>query len=268
MVLGRRRRSYSGSRRRVRRRVTRIRRRLGRLSLYRRYRRYGIYRALRMPMGMFPARKTVSLRYVENFTLNAGNGSTASYVFRVNGAYDPNYSSTGHQPMFFDTYSAIYGSYKVCMASITFICTDNHIVNVGVPDIASGTTTGATQYYAANERACRMFILRDNEVNDYTTMLNTMIEEGNKNFVWRFAPQNTSMGMSKLRLRCWPHKQLNLSYNDNTLNAATNSNPASEAYFICGIDSMPGTNPDNMNFQAIVTYKITFFDLKKNQSEQ
>lgn len=226
-------------------------------------RRLPYYKTLKLPLGMFPSRKQVVLRYVEDFTLNPGSASVATYIFRANSLFDPNYTSTGHQPMFFDTYASIYAGYKVRHSTITFICTDNHIVNA--VQTASGTTTG--QYYAANERAVRMFILRDASVNDYTSSLNTMIEEGNRNFTWKYAPQTTSMAMSKLRLRCWPHKQLNLSFNDNVLNAGTGENPSANAYFICGVDSLAGANADSMNFQVIITYHATFFDLKKNQSE-
>lgn len=256
--------------RRIRRSVRRPygrRRYGGRLQLYRR-RRMGLYRRLRMPMGMFPSVKNVNLRYVEEFTLNPGNASTAAYVFRVNNLYDPNYTGTGHQPMFFDTYAAIYQSYKVKMASITFIAIDNHITNTAVNNAVSGTTTTASQYYAANERAVRMFILRENEVNDYTTSLNTLIEEGNKNLTWRFVPQTTSSSMQKLRLRCWPHKQLNYAYKDDSLAAPVTGGPINQCYFICGVDSMPGTNADNMTFQVIITYRAQFYNLKKNQSEQ
>lgn len=220
-----------------------------------------------MPIGHFSSRKTVTLRYVEDFTLNPGSNDTSVYVFRANSIFDPNYTGTGHQPMYADFYAAIYQYYKVSMATITFICTDNHIVNVATPDIVSGTSTGASQYYAGNERAVRMFILRDNEVADYPTKLSTLIEEGNRNMVWRYAPQNTSSAMQKLRLRCWPHRQLNTSFNDATLQAPTGGNPTTEAYFICGVDSFAGSNADSMDFQVIITYKVTFFDLKKNQTE-
>jgi len=254
-----------GRRKRVVRR--RFRKYAGTLSLYRRRANKYLYRRLRMPIGMFSPTKTVMLRYVESFTLNPGTDSVSTYVFRAGSLYDPNYTSTGHQPMYFDTYASIYSYYRVRMATISFVAIDNKVVNTAVNNQVSGTTTTTSQYYAANERGCRMFIIRDVEVNDYPTMLNTLIEEGNRNLKWKYAPQNTSSGMHKLRMRCWPHKQHNLSYNDDALGSPVTDNPSAATYFICGVDSMPGTNADSMTYQVIITYKATFFDLKKNQTE-
>lgn len=233
----------------------------------RRYRQRYRYRRRKPAIGAFPSRKNVVLRYVDDFTLNAGNASTAVRVFKVNSLFDPDDSVGGHQPMYFDQYKLIYSGYKVNYATITFICTDNHVVNTATTFNINGTTTSNPQYYALNERACRMFILRDKDNNDFTTALNTLIEEGNRNLKWRFAPQTTAGGMQKLRMRCWPHKQLQLSYNDNDLQAGTGADPTKLCYFICGIDGMPGSNPDSMNFQIIITYHCTFFNPIANQAQ-
>lgn len=234
---------------------------------YRQRYRSGRSRFRRHIIGAFPSKKNVVLRYVQDFTLNAGDASTASKVFKVNSLFDPDASVGGHQPMYFDQYKLIYAKYKVNYASITFICTDNKIVNTSTTFNVDGTTTNNPQYYSLNERAVRMFILREENDNDYPTSMNTLIEEGNRNMVWKFAPQNTSAAMQKLKLRCWPHKQLQLSYNDDKLQALTSADPESLAYFICGIDGMPGSNPDSMYFQVIITYHCTFFNPIVNQSQ-
>lgn len=226
----------------------------------------------KLAIGGFPTSKKVVLRYVEDFTLNAGNASSAAYVFKFNSLFDPNHTGTGHQPMFHDNYSSLYKYYRVDYATITFMCIDNHVVNTAVGNAVNGTSTTVSQYYAANERAVRMFIIKDFEVNDYPTKLNTLIEEGSKSCVFKYAPQNTSMAMSKLRLSGSPSKVLNVSYKDDTLrgltgDSGTGTDPASLAYFICGIDSMPGSNADSMNFQAILTFRVTYLDFKFNQSE-
>jgi len=153
-------------------------------------------RVPRLRIGAFPNTKTLNLRYVENFTLNPGVLGSSVNVFSMNGLFDPNISGTGHQPMFFDNYMAIYGQYRVNRAYITFIACDTHIVNQ--IQTASGGTVG--QYYAANERAVRMFIVKDQEQTDYSSSLNTLIEEGNTNMAWRYAPQTTSLTMPKLHM--------------------------------------------------------------------
>jgi len=218
-------------------------------------------------LAAFPPRKTVALRYVDTVSIDGGVSSTGVYEFRANSIFDPDYTSTGHQPMFRDTYSAIYSQYKVNYATITLIACSSKIVNVVAPQTVDGTTIVNQQYYNDGERSCRMFILNSEQANDYPTNFNNMVEEGNTNLKWRFVPQNTSLAMPMLRQRCTPHKLLNCSYNDGGLSAGSGSNPSLEAYFVCGVQDLGGTNPDSMKFQVIITYNVTFFDLIKNQSQ-
>lgn len=59
----------------------------------------------------------VKLNYVQNIIINPGV-AIGSYVFRGNSLYDPDYTGGGHQPMYFDEYSAIYNKYRVLGCSI------------------------------------------------------------------------------------------------------------------------------------------------------
>lgn len=221
----------------------------------------------RLPIGGFPSRRTTVLRYVEDFSLDPGNATNAVQVFSSNNLYDPNYSGGGHQPMYFDNYAQLYSKYKVNSATITFICLSNHIVNTSTESVTSGTSSGTNQFFAANERAARMFILMDNSPTDYPTKLDTLIEEGNPKLRWKYAPQNTSGRMHKVVQRCIPHKLLNLSFKDDTLSALTGAGPSNQIYFICGVDSMPNANADAMRYQVIITYNVTFFDFIQNQTQ-
>jgi len=68
----------------------------------------------------FPSRMTFTHRYVDNFTLASTLGSLDYHVFRMNGMYDPDFTSTGHQPIFFDQLTPIYEHWTVIGAKITF----------------------------------------------------------------------------------------------------------------------------------------------------
>jgi hypothetical protein len=46
-------------------------------------------------------------------------GGAVGYVFSANGIYDPNVTSTGHQPMGFDQLMALYEQYYVVSSTIT-----------------------------------------------------------------------------------------------------------------------------------------------------
>lgn len=65
----------------------------------------------------FPPRMRVKLVYEELFMITPGL-SYGSYVFRGNSLFDPNHTSTGHQPRFYDQYTAVYGKYKVYSSSL------------------------------------------------------------------------------------------------------------------------------------------------------
>lgn len=52
--------------------------------------------------------RKVTMIYHERFSLNPAVASLASYVFRANSCYDPNYTGTGHQPRGFDQLMALY----------------------------------------------------------------------------------------------------------------------------------------------------------------
>lgn len=264
MAYRRRKRSSTAYKAR-RKRYRYDRRRRGRMVAKRTSRGTLVYRKLNI--GSFPRTKVVYLRYVENFTLNAGSApSSVAYVFRSNGLYDPNYTGTGHQPMYFDNYSAIYSTWQVMKSTIRFVLCDNHITNTTIGNDIGGTTTTASQYFAASERSARMFLINDMSPTDYPSDINTLIEEGSKNIKWKYAPQNTSQYVQSLTTSVWPHKLANVSYKEANLKGA-GSDPTLQTYFICGIDSFPGSNADVMNCQAIITYKVQFSDLKVNLTQ-
>uniref|UniRef100_UPI00404823FF hypothetical protein n=1 Tax=Shewanella sp. TaxID=50422 RepID=UPI00404823FF len=78
-----------------------------------------------MPVG-FPKTNAVKLRYVEHVTLDAGIGAIASYAYRANSCFDPNYTGTGHQPNGFDQWSTFYNHYIVvgALMKATFTMAD------------------------------------------------------------------------------------------------------------------------------------------------
>jgi len=72
-------------------------------------------------MPLFPARTTRTLRYSENFTLTVTSGVMATYVYRANDLFDPNFTGTGHQPMGFDQMMVFYNHF--CVTHARMICT-------------------------------------------------------------------------------------------------------------------------------------------------
>lgn len=85
-------------------------------KIYRRKKRYT--RRMGVPSGM-PLQRMAKLRYVEQNTQTSTTGGLQTWVWSANGLYDPNISSTGHQPMGFDQWANLFNHYVVLGSKIT-----------------------------------------------------------------------------------------------------------------------------------------------------
>jgi len=68
----------------------------------------------------FPEKVRTTLRFCEVVSISTGlsTGTIARYLYSANGLYDPNITSTGHQPLGFDNWMAIYNHYTVNKSNI------------------------------------------------------------------------------------------------------------------------------------------------------
>jgi len=65
-----------------------------------------------------PNRLSNKLTYCERVTVNLTAGGFGSFLFSVNGLYDPNLTGVGHQPLYFDQLMALYSHYAVSKSRI------------------------------------------------------------------------------------------------------------------------------------------------------
>jgi len=70
-------------------------------------------------MPVFPASTVKRLRYSTSAALTGTAGVVASYVFRANDLFDPDFTSTGHQPMGVDQMLTWYNHFTVLASKIT-----------------------------------------------------------------------------------------------------------------------------------------------------
>jgi len=70
----------------------------------------------------FPAQLVTTLRYVDTISITLGGSKNGWQLFSCNGMYDPDISSTGHQPMYFDQLMGIYNHYTVLKSNISVTC--------------------------------------------------------------------------------------------------------------------------------------------------
>lgn len=67
----------------------------------------------------FPKKALIKQRYVDTVSMTATTGTFSHTVICLNGLYDPNVTTSGHQPMYFDQMMALYNHYYVIGAKMT-----------------------------------------------------------------------------------------------------------------------------------------------------
>lgn len=102
--------------------------------------------------SIFPYEKWATLKYVEGYiTVDPPIGSSSAFIMRANDLFDPNLTSTGHQPTGFDQYMAMYNKFVVYASKIKVVAftTDTETLDtvVGVTVYDSSTTQSTVENY-------------------------------------------------------------------------------------------------------------------------
>lgn len=97
----------------------------------------------RFPFFGFPPKLQVRHRYAQIVGISAAAAGVGNYQFRANGMYDPDYTGTGHQPLYFDQLATIYDHFTVLRSYAKFtvanMATTPATVNVFLNDDATIT---------------------------------------------------------------------------------------------------------------------------------
>lgn len=202
----------------------------------------------------------VQLTYYQSIYLDGGSDTTTSWPFSFNSLYDPDQTIGGHQPLYYDNYAALYGKYKVSFSKMT-VTVVNHNVNTAV--INSGGTVQTQPNYSY-----RLAIVRDASTTDLPSSMTQLIEQNATNVKWRYVAPTLNGRLPKLSMKCAPHKQAGVSYSDDTLSSATNSQPSNNIKGVIVISSADGyTNPPEVYLTVKIRYYVKFFDRVVSQSQ-
>lgn len=102
-----------------------------------------------IPRAPFPDRSVQKLKYVDMISIDPSISTVpAFHNFCANGLYDPYQTGTGHQPMGFDQYAALYNHYHVMESYIK-------VIFINPDDTGSGAKHG-----------CIVAIMRNNDTSD------------------------------------------------------------------------------------------------------
>lgn len=172
--------------------------------------------AIRLGRQPIPKQLFNRLKYAETVNVAIGVSGLGSYLYSCNGMYDPNITGTGHQPMYFDQWSAMYNHYTVLKstmkATVVANTTGATIFSLGQDD---DTTINAANSYTIWERP-----------GYQTKVVNSPVE-----------PSGTSL-WSK-----WDAKKVFGAdpQSDPALQGSATSNPTEQTFYVIYFDTLPST---------------------------
>lgn len=188
-----------------------------------------------------PIRFPVKMTYVEQFTINPGAGTCATYVFSGNGLYDPNITGTGHQPRGFDQLMALYDHYVVVGSKATCKYSTADVVSVAC--CLAVTDSGSTSTDINN--------YMEHRTNRHTI---TGADSSSRTLTIASSPR-TYLGRSKV-------------LSDPELKGTSSANPSEGYFFHVAAEATDGSSdPGSMSCLMTIEYSVVFIEPKRiNQS--
>jgi hypothetical protein len=178
----------------------------------------------------------VSLKY-EDLILVQPTDYRATYVFRGNSLYDPDYTGTGHQPLLYDQYAAQYGKYRVTATRITVDFTNHSANSAAIAVILPHTdvitfTSWQTMAELPDSKATRSI-----PVASRLTRIKTC--------------KSTTSGVAGL---------IDTEVLDEDWSAAVTTTPTQVWYFNIGMESLDQLSDVDMEMRVSMIFDVIFYD--------
>jgi len=111
-------------------------------------------------------RLACKLKYTDTIIMTSTAGAITDYQFRLNSLFDPDFTGTGHQPMYFDQYAALYNHYTVIGAKLTarFVSYESNTCPIIVCAFRNDDTTiinSSSIEYCAEQTGGKTYLLGD-----------------------------------------------------------------------------------------------------------
>lgn len=141
------------------------------------------------------------LKYVENVVLQSVAGAIGRNAFNCANCNDPNNTGVGHQPMFWDQFTALYARYKVHKSTLK-VTFNVQTEGAGTSVFAIGILGGSSTTISADPQS----VMEDN--HGVSTILNG---------------RNGNSGQKILYLDYEPFRDIGMTTNDDTLVSPVNT---------------------------------------------
>jgi len=193
--------------------------------------------------GAFPSKKRVTLTYVEYFNVTTSiTGAATGQTFRLNGAFDPNQSGVGHQPMAWDQWSPMYNRYTVLSSKITYRVAS---IDTGI----KGGIFGIVIHNAATTLPSTTDV--------------TVLSEDDDGVHGYFGPDGTASELTK-SVDVGKYFTITNPLEDDTLQAVVTAVPSREVRGYCWVAAAPGTTVAGgvVTFMVRISYDVMFTEPK------
>lgn len=188
-----------------------------------------------------PPKARMTLRYwTDKFDVTgAAAGIAGSHVFSANGCYDPDITGTGHQPIGFDQYMAIYDHYTVIGAKMKLFCQNQ--------------LSSAPQYIG----------IRLNDAASPSSNPLEIVENGNVELkLLSVAGTSATQNLGTLSLSCNVAKFLGRGQllSDSQCKGTASANPAEQVYFQVFAFTNDGSTGGIVKCSAMIEFDVVFHE--------
>ncbi len=188
----------------------------------------------RGPTG-FPDSEIATIRYCDEIALSPG-AAYGQYTYRGNSCFDPDETGVGHQPLYYDQYSAVYSKYKVISSRCRVTAANyNATASASIVLVPSSNILTVTSYTIAMEQP---YAKR-------TELLPISTRGGVKSTITSTMSTQKILGLSKMQL------------SSEDYSATTGATPSSVWYWnIAAFD----VSAVSVRFLVDLEYRVLFYD--------
>lgn len=201
----------------------------------------------------FPRSLITKLKYIEApATFTTVGVTPQTNIYRANSIFDPDFTGIGHQPLFYDTYAAIYQNYRVIGSKIrvTFAPledrTDTSISSVGGPwvvGIGGSTTTTA-----------------------FGSSIRNRMEQNDS--VWKILNARTGAdGVQTVVAVFEPLRNLGFPAGDDTVSAGISTNPSKQWYWHVWVGQLTNSYTTTVSVTTEIEYTVELMNPLTPQAE-
>lgn len=185
---------------------------------------------------LLPKQLFNTLTYVETVNVSLGVTGLGSYLFSCNGMYDPNITSTGHQPRGFDQMMTLYDHYTVLKSrcKMTMVSNGNFPVICSLLQDDDTSIAAPTGYDIWERETCRTLIFNSAAQTAPATL-------------WSFWDGAKVFGGDP--------------QSDPSMQGTSSANPTEQTYYVCYFDGGLAGASGTVTIMVEIKYDVVFDEI-------